>query len=105
MRRCLGGWLTKTVEPPVAIATQFPVPPSIGRHAPHVIPTINLDDQPRCRCVEVDDVPIKQHDLPPKLYAQFAPAQRLPKPRLRRRETLPIAPSVLLELELRCDIG
>jgi hypothetical protein len=50
----------------VAGPVKLAVPARIGALAQSMVSTVDLDDEPQLRRVEVDDVPVEQDDLAPK---------------------------------------
>jgi len=76
------------------------VPLSVSVSAACVVTAVHLDDEPRCRRDEVNNIPSPERHLPPKLHAELATAQRFQKPRLRLGRRAPIVPSVLPKFDL-----
>ncbi len=81
--------LMRYTDNAVTQPAQHVVPPRI-RYAPlSVIPAVHLHDELARRCNKVSDIPPERH-LTTKPNTQPRPLQRLPKPRLRKRERMAV---------------
>jgi hypothetical protein len=77
------------VEHVVASLRQSPVAPSVGPSTLFVVATVDLDNEPYVRCVEVDDEAPEHGYLPVEPDAQALAADGLEQASFRRGRSVP----------------